>query len=347
MSGVAEALKSEFPEATHAECVRFAKACQDGKKDADQAKEEAEHLLENYLDWRSCYGLDYKKTGDDAVDDDAADWKYAIEKALEVEASMRKAKELEKKLAEEANKEEEKFVANYDIEMSDSQKEEGDKSNQGEDENGEDSKEENKESSKEDSKETEAGEKDADGPDPSKLQQMVYLHKKDGKKITDKKGNTILHVLPGMINRKEATGDTYGLALCFYLDRKFDRASEEKMTVLIDVRAGEGWPNPVAVMMVRFVRKVVLTLQAQYPERLDTLHLYPVPRMAMSIFGAVKRAFKYGIMDKVVLYAGPADRYSPLPKELLEEYVDGSVLDFLEEFRIDHFRPTIGTLEDK
>jgi hypothetical protein len=151
--------------------------------------------------------------------------------------------------------------------------------------------------------------------------------------------------LPALINRKQATAETYGLALSFYLDRKVDRSSEEKMTVLLDVRSGEGWPNPLAVFMVYWIRKVTKMLQSHYPGRLDTLILFPVPWAAMSVWGAIKRVFQYGIMDNVALVSGPANTASPLPKERLEELVDDEVLDFTEQFRIDNFKP-IGTFAE-
>ena len=391
MSEIAEALKELIPEATSAECERFTKACEgDENLDGDQIKEHAEHMLENYLDWRSCYGLDYKKEDNNSedVDGDAADWKWSIEKALEVEASKRKAQELEKKLADEEAKktsggengaatksrwniwgraanaaadDKDKKVGevNYDIEFSDSQKSESTNGEEGVEKSGNNNKQSN-DSYKDDpdaaAASTSNGENAANGddgkgdskmddglPDPKKLQQIVYMHKnKNGEVIKDKKGNKILHVFPGMINRVEASGDIYGLAFCFYLDRKFDRESTAKMTVLLDVRAGEGWPNPMAIMMVKFVRTCIQMLQSHYPERLETLYLYPIPRPALRIWHMIRRVGRYGTMEKVVLFGGPAHRNAPLPKIELEEYVDSDVLDFLEEFRLDHFATKIG-----
>ena len=112
VSDVVKALKLEFPEATEAECERFTRACLGGgkEKDDDDVKQEAEHMLENYLDWRSCYGLDYNRKenaeerSQEEGEDDAADWRYAIEKAIEVNAQMQKAKELEQKLADNDKK---------------------------------------------------------------------------------------------------------------------------------------------------------------------------------------------------------------------------------------------------
>lgn len=342
MSGIEEALKQEFPEATEAECKRFVKACQDGKKDADAVKEEAEKMLEDYLDWRSCYGLDFKKP-DATEDDDGADWQYAIGKALETVESVKRGEDLVKKLTEEAKhaKEAKEEKVNYDVDLSDSQKEEDKPS---------ESKEE-KESEKNGEIDEDKGEKDLTDVEKKKslktLSQIIFVHKSEnGKPITDKQGHTILHVLPGLINRKVAHADFYGLALSFYLDRKFDRNSEEKMTLLLDVRAGEGWPNPAAIVMISFVRKMTKMLFARYPERLGSLVLFPVPRVALGTLGAIKRVFRPGIMEKINLVCGPAGTKSPLPRKSLEAYVDGDVLDQTEQVRLDYFKPIGSFSED-
>jgi len=343
MSGVESTLKSEFPEATEAEVKRFVRACQNPKLDADAVKAQAEKLLEDYLDWRSCYGLDYKE--EEGVESpDAEDWKFAIEKSLEVNASMRRAKDLEKKLADEQAKQaqEEKQPVSYDIDVSDSQKSEG-----------EDKKEESQEksTSNSDAKDADDKEETAEMSDDQKkkeLSQVIFQHKdKDGNPITDKEGCKILYVLPGLINRRVAQADFYALALSFYLDRKFDRASEEKMTVVIDVRAGEGWPNPVAFMMVKFVHTITRQLQQHYPERLKSLIVFPVPWAAQGVYAAIiKNVFRSEILEKITLISGPASQAAPLPREKLRELLADKVLDLTEQFRLDHFKP-IGTFHDE
>ncbi len=338
MDEIEIALKADFPEATEAEVKRFVRSCQDEKKDADNVKAEAEKALEDYLDWRSCFGLDYTKDETSATSkSDADDWRLAVEKSLQANASMRRAKELEDKRAQDEVKraETESVPVNYDIEFSDSQKSDA----------------VDKEIVEATSGKDEA--KDANYDEPAKeiledenkkdLSQIIFQHVgKDGNPITDKHGSKILYVLPALINRRVAQADFYALALSFYLDRKFDRSSEEKMTVVIDVRAGEGWPNPMAVMMVKFAHTVMRQLQPRYPERLKSLVVFPLPWAAMGVWVAIKRVFQLDILDKITLVSGPADAGSPLPKEKLEGLIDPEVLDIMEQLRIDHFRP-IGT----
>lgn len=356
MAGIELAIQTEFPEATAAEVRRFVRACQDDKKDSDQVKEAAESMLEDYLDWRSCFGLDYKKeengnsNGDtNGVDEsDAADWKRAIEKALEVNASMKRAKELEKKLAEEAaaKEEESKAPVEYNIDLSDSQKAEDDQVEGKETSNAENSKSDDTNGNKADEEELNNSEM-SDEEKKRELAQIIFMHKnKDGQLIADKEGSKILHVIPALINRQVAHADFYALALSLYLERKLDRESEDKMTVLIDMRPGDGWPNPAAIMMIRFVHRVTTVLQRRYPERLQNLILYPVPWAAMGIWAAMKQVFALEITEKVTLVAGSANRGSPLPKEKLEEKVDGETLELTEQVRLDHFKPIGSFVEE-
>ena len=340
MEGIEAFLKSEFPEATEVEVKRFVQSCVGNKKKPPgQLKKDAEAALEDYLDWRSCYGLDHHEglnSRDGSNTNDAEDWKFAVEKALEVTSSIqRAAQELEQKRVEEQTKKDAASPGpvNYEIDVSDSQGSSEEK------ETGED----------------EAETVQTDNP-PAKelaneqkkeqLQQIIYQHTdSSGKPITDKDGGKILHVLPGLINRQVAQADTYALILSFYLDRKFDRSSDEKMTVVIDVRAGDGWPNPVAFMMVKFVRIITTQLQSRYPERLKSLIVFPVPWAAMSVWTAIRRVFRLEIMEKITLISGPADRAAPLPKGQIEGLIDSDVLDRTEQFRLNLFKHTEASKE--
>lgn len=322
---------------------RFVRSCQErGKKSSDDVQAEAEKALEEYLDWRSCYGLDYKKdeTNNETIlttPDDAGDWRWAVEKAVVACGSLKRAKELEEQLAQkkDATDEDKKTLVNYDMDLSDSQKEDV---------------KEDKEKSESNvpTATTDDGTKTeemlADDENKKQLSQIIFQHViNDENAITDREGNKILYVLPALINRKVADADFYALAISFYLDRKFDRTSEEKMTVVIDVRAGEGWPNPLAVMMIKFAHTVAKQLQHRYPERLKSLVVFPLPFVAIGVWVAIKSVFHLAVMDKIIMVSGPADQDSPVPKEKLEGIIDPEILDTMEKLRKDNFRP-IGSL---
>jgi hypothetical protein len=101
----------------------------------------------------------------------------------------------------------------------------------------------------------------------------VHGHDGDGLAIMDRYGYKILHVLPALIDKDNVSAEMYGMVLIFYLDQLFDRHSEEKMTVVLDVRPGSGWPNSPAVFMVNYVRRITRMLQGHFPGTLCTLHV--------------------------------------------------------------------------
>ncbi|KAL3911104.1 MAG: hypothetical protein SGILL_007414, partial [Bacillariaceae sp.] len=133
------------------------------------------------------------------------------------------------------------------------------------------------------------------------------------------------------------TAEFYGMTLLYFLDSVLPRDSTEKMTVLLDVRPGEGWPNPLAVFMVNFVRKLAKMLQGKFPGRLEKLIVYPVPKAALSVFHAMQWVFHAELSERIVLVPGSAERKSPLPKKHLQKYVSEEILDFTEQARIDAF----------
>jgi hypothetical protein len=170
--------------------------------------------------------------------------------------------------------------------------------------------------------------------------QFVFLHQSKhgtGATVLDNNGNKVLHVLPAMIDTKNVTAECYGRTLQFYLDRILGRHSEEKISVLLDVRPGEGWPNPLAIFMVPFIRKIARMLQGRFPGRLEKLVVFPVPLPALGVFHAVQWAFHAELMEKIVLISGPAERTSPLPKSELTKYISEANLKITENARLEKF----------
>lgn len=356
---VVAALQKEFPDATEAECNRFVKACQNSgnlkkSKSDDQLKVEAEKMLENYLDWRSSLGMD-RPTEEDSKDggDDAKMWEGAVRRTMEILASMKASKDASRKLEDEMKQQQqsEKTIeekkksgntglVNYDI---DSHNSEEDKAEAGAatatNENDAIDKDSIITNTNEEITSSSISDNKVQEEDEQQLivRQIVFCHQKDGTPIVDKKGIKILCVLPAMIDKKLVPAETYGIALSFYFEQMFDRNSEEKVTVLLDVRSGTGWPNTLAFYMINYVRQLAKILQSHLPERLERMIIYPVPRAALGVWAAMKWAFHTSVMDKIVLCPGPAETGSPLPKEYLKDYVDDAILDFTEEQRISRF----------
>jgi hypothetical protein len=68
---------------------------------------------------------------------------------------------------------------------------------------------------------------------------------KTERRKTSMNGRLLIHVIPGRINKKLAPAETYALALSFYLDCKQDRNTLDLFFVMMDVRPGNGWANPL------------------------------------------------------------------------------------------------------
>eukprot|EP00980_Cylindrotheca_fusiformis_P021182 scaffold8136_cov127-Cylindrotheca_fusiformis.AAC.22 len=183
-----------------------------------------------------------------------------------------------------------------------------------------------------------SGAQQGDKPD---LDQVVFFHKSkvDGKPICDVNGNRVLHLLSGIIDPNLAPAKVYADSIAVYLDINFDRNSDEKVTILVDVRAGQGWPNTPAYRMVSFVKTIIKTFEFNFPERVKKFVAFPIPIIAVGIFNTIKLLFDSNTAEKIVLVSGSAAVDAALPKEGLKVHISESVLDETEEARLSHFKP--------
>ncbi|MGK3745263.1 MAG: hypothetical protein ACI90V_012124, partial [Bacillariaceae sp.] len=122
-----------------------------------------------------------------------------------------------------------------------------------------------------------------------KLPRIVSIYGGDEDELVlCRNGARVVHVLPCQLDTTIAPATTYALALAMYLDRKLDRNHTEKVTVVIDIRSGKGWPNPSSVSLVPFIKLVVGSLNSYFPERLSRCILFPLPTTATLIFNRAK-----------------------------------------------------------
>lgn len=160
----------------------------------------------------------------------------------------------------------------------------------------------------------------------SSLPCIVYVHEE-----TQSMTRYVQH-LPGRIDTTLAKPSTYALALAIYLDHIFDRASDERITLVIDVRAGQGWANILAIHLIPFMQMSCRLLSDLHPERLETCILFPMPKVANVIWIAVKPFLRKDTRKKVVLVNGPAGVDDPVP-EKMSQLIDGDMITQLEEKR--------------
>jgi len=147
-----------------------------------------------------------------------------------------------------------------------------------------------------------------------------------------KEGNRVLLVLGAMYDANAGTNEEYALALAALFDTQLDRNSDEKVTVLVDCRGGDGWPNPRPWAVVPWMRALAAILAPNFPERLHRFVIYPVPWIASSIWSAASAFLDERTAAKVCMLSGPAGRTEPVP-EGINEFISEECLAACLSFR--------------
>jgi len=345
---IEKALKEEFSDSTVAECYRFVHAAEAVYKKTRKSNSEKEKLihdtasqkLEEYLDWRSLHGLDY----DDQLakdTDDSSVWEWAVQKALFVEEAKKRQIEEAKRASRSssssssnskstANKD--KNLVDYDSHLDMAVEEEEER-------------EERKISEQTvnilDGGGTEINNNDNNNNIKKTLPQLIFRRTdpNTGKVLQDKNGTELIHVLAAKVDRFAASNETWAMAVALYIDFYVDRNSKYCASIFVDARAGEGWPNPKLIMAMSLIGQIVSEIEKRHPSRCKTLIIFPLPRALTMIWGSIKGYFSPEMNEMMIVCSGPSIVGSPLPKKMLEIYVDGDVIDILEKCRIDLYNP--------
>jgi len=174
---------------------------------------------------------------------------------------------------------------------------------------------------------------------PSTLPQLVRILTIPGSDdhLTDREGHRILHLLPAQMDPHVASHETFALCIAFYLERKLGRDTMEKMTVVIDVRAGHGWANPRPNKLIPFIKGISSLMERNFPERLSKSILFPLPRAATVIWGVIKKFLDPHTAEKIAVISGDAGPDAPPPFQKMEVYMERKVIDRMETIRIDSF----------
>lgn len=133
-------------------------------------------------------------------------------------------------------------------------------------------------------------------------------------------GTRVMLVQGARYELETAEPQEYTLAICHVLDGIFER-EEDRVTVLIDVRRGAGWPNPPAIKLLPFIRACAQIISDHYPERLSRLILFPVPWVAKVILGIVQRLLDPVTFNKIILVTGDDQIGSPCNAKELRKYI--------------------------
>jgi CRAL/TRIO domain len=170
-----------------------------------------------------------------------------------------------------------------------------------------------------------------------RLPRVVRTFCQGEKECVDRNGFRLIQLLPGRMDERLAPLSTYALAIALYIDRKLARDSNEKITVIVDVRGGQGWRNIPAAQLVLFMKDIFALLLNMFPERLARAIILPVPSILLWIWSVVQRYLDPDTAKKICLITGPAGTSSPPPSKAMSTYLDGNVVALLESERIATF----------
>jgi hypothetical protein len=98
----------------------------------------------------------------------------------------------------------------------------------------------------------------------------------------------VLWVQGAMYNSTAANIDDYVRYTIRVLDSALDRASDQKMNVMVDTSAYAGMPNEPGLHAVRLATTLASLLNKHYPGRLIKLTIFPVPGWTAYVWEGIK-----------------------------------------------------------
>ena len=150
-----------------------------------------------------------------------------------------------------------------------------------------------------------------------------------------KDGSRIFHLVPARLDLTLASAQVYALAAALYLDRRLSRHTTEKISLICDVRGGDGWANPTPWSLLPFIRATSSLLGHHFPERLKRFVLFPMPSSAVWIWSAAKKFVDVDTASKVVVVGlvGASGNANDCINDELDEFITKKDLGILEERR--------------
>jgi len=150
-------------------------------------------------------------------------------------------------------------------------------------------------------------------------------------------GKRCAQVLPGMVDKKIASFKFYAQLVAVYLDAKLDRDSIENIFILVDVRAGKGWPNGSPTTLVPFIKAMTKVVSDSMPERMYKTLIYPLPGVSKPILSLILKLLPDNLTKKVEILWGAAYQSSPCPKQMRDHFNEETIKT-LEAIRKSEFR---------
>jgi CRAL/TRIO domain len=153
-----------------------------------------------------------------------------------------------------------------------------------------------------------------------------------------KAGAPILYVLPARMDFDVIPSELYTKAMAYYCLLVHQSSVPCcSVTVLMDVRAGRGWPNMFVTRMLTWVRPCCATMHSYFPGALRQVIVYPMPSWAMRLWRLVQPLLPTHVQSSVTLVAGTSTSHSAPYPDQLEAYVSPEILQRLEDERTASF----------
>jgi len=139
-------------------------------------------------------------------------------------------------------------------------------------------------------------------------------------------GTKVIFVELARYDPEAAPPRTYVEAVCHLIDEAYRPEEPGKITIVCDVRGGEGWKNPKPMAVLGFGREIANTLPNFYPERLRRMVIYTAPWVATKVIVPLIRPMvDPNTYEKVVLVSGQ-DSPKCCPVDELRRYLSiGSI----------------------
>lgn len=131
-----------------------------------------------------------------------------------------------------------------------------------------------------------------------------------------RKGDRVVLVEGARYDPSDISSSSYAAHVCRTLDAALDADDASQFVVLIDCRAGKGWPNHGAHYFWPLIRELARTVPDNYPERLRRVVVYPLPRWARVSLKTATYLLPAKTRHKVWAVAGDDSRRAPVPEEI-------------------------------
>mmetsp|Transcript_25684 Transcript_25684/g.48273 ORF Transcript_25684/g.48273 Transcript_25684/m.48273 type:complete len:428 (+) Transcript_25684:119-1402(+) len=149
----------------------------------------------------------------------------------------------------------------------------------------------------------------------------TFIRKLDG---LSNDGFQVLYIQGGKFDPNIPV-ENYTLKVAKLLFDLFNFEDVGRAAVLVDCRAGKGWPNPRADKMIPLIKNVNSLLANHFPDRTHQIILYPIPGFMKPIWNTISLLLDKKARSQFYVLAGANSLTAKVPKEL-QNFVSISII---------------------